>query len=59
MGSLFSAPRIMVEQPKKTITTVGAALVLRVLGKRVYGAIESMLLGPARRDAPAPRPAQA
>ena len=59
MGSLFSAPRIMVEQPKKTITTVGAALVLRVLGKRVYGAIESMLLSPARRDAPAPRPAQA
>ncbi len=48
-GSLRSSPRILLDQPKKTITTLGAATVLRVLGSSIYGGIESMLLGTMRR----------
>jgi len=50
-GSLRTAPRIALEQPVKTVTTLGAAIVLRLCGGRVYGGIESLLLGLARRAA--------
>ncbi len=53
-GSLRSSPRILTEQPVKTITTLGAATVLRVLGKRAYVTIESALLGLAKRGSPSP-----
>ena len=55
-GSLRSSPRILIDQPVKTITTLGAATVLRVLGKRAYATIESALLGMARRGSPASVP---
>lgn len=57
VGSLRSAPRIALEQPVKTITTFGAALVLRIGGKRAYSAIESVLLGAAKRRTAPTRPA--
>jgi len=57
VGSLRAAPRIVLEQPVKTVTTLGAALVLRVGGRRAYSAIESLLLGVAKRAAALARPA--
>jgi len=59
VGSLRASPRILVEQPVRTITTLGAAIVLRVFGKRLYGSVESLLLSGSRRHAPAPRSAPA
>jgi glycosyltransferase involved in cell wall biosynthesis len=47
-ASLSSSPRILFDQPIKTITTVGAATVLRVTGVRFYAAIEGMLLSMLR-----------
>ena len=55
-GSLRSSPRILIDQPVKTVTTLGAATVLRVFGKRAYGAIESALLGVVRRSSQPPAP---
>jgi len=43
-ASLASSPRILVDQPFKTITTVGAAGVLRLAGVNFYTSIESALL---------------
>ncbi len=43
-ASLSSSPRILMDQPLKTITTVGAAGVLRIAGTTIYTAIESALL---------------
>jgi len=61
LASLRTAPRIALEQPARTVTTLGAATVLRLCGKRVYGASESVLLRLARRlsrhAAPVSRPA--
>lgn len=54
--SLRSSPRILTEQPIKTITTLGAATVLRICGRRTYAAIENILLGMAKRGSTAPNP---
>jgi len=43
-SSFGSSPRILFDQPVKTITTFGAATVLRVTGVRMYAAIEHFLL---------------
>jgi len=47
-ASLASSPRILLDQPMKTITTVGAATVLRVTGVRIYAAVEGILLSMLR-----------
>lgn len=52
-GSLKSSPKILLDQPLKTVTTLGAATVLRVLGVPVYSTIESVLLSALRKSAPA------
>ncbi len=51
-GSLASSPKILLDQPLKTIVTVGAAGILRILGAPVYSTIESALLGLAKRATP-------
>ena len=43
-ASLGSSPRIVFDQPLKTLTTMGAAATLRVAGVRVYTAAEAALL---------------
>ena len=50
-ASISTSPRILLDQPLKTITTVGAAGVLRLAGTRIYTTIESVLLS-AIRNAP-------
>lgn len=50
-ASLASSPRILLDQPLKTITTIGAASVLRVAGTRVYSTIENALLSLVRKNA--------
>ena len=47
-ASFTSSPRIFFDQPMKTITTFGAATVLRVTGARIYAAIEGLLLSGLR-----------
>ena len=51
-ASVASSPRILLDQPLKTITTVGAAGVLRFAGTSIYTAIEGALLS-VLRNAPA------
>lgn len=53
-GSVRTNPRILADQPLKTITTLGAAFVLRVFGTGLYTALESRILGASRRSADAP-----
>ena len=49
-GSLSSSPRILFDQPLKTITTIGAAGVLRLAGIKIYTAVESVLLSVLRNS---------
>ena len=53
IGSLKSSPAIMMDQPLKTITTLGAATVLRILGAPIYSTIERAILATMRRNTPA------
>ncbi len=55
-GSVATAPRLLADQPVKTVTTLGAAFVLRVFGPRPYAAAERLLLGTAGRRPPVPSP---
>ncbi len=43
--AVSTSPRILLDQPAKTITTIGAASVLRWLGSPVYVRAETFLLG--------------
>jgi len=57
LGAVRTSPRILADQPMKTITTLGAALVLRVFGAKLYGAVEGLLLSRGKRTAtPSPAP---
>lgn len=43
--AIEATPRILLDQPAKTVTTIGAASVLRWLGSPIYVRVEGFLLG--------------